>query len=208
VRYVLPLTEEHREVLENTMKNDVSYRARARAHSILLSSQGMKINEIAKIYHIDRDTVSSWIKKWEKYGVESLHDRSRCGRPPKLTAEEQDLAKQYLKEAPRSLRQVVENIEHNTAKRISISSLKRLAKKARLRWKRIRKSLKSRRDPEAFAQSQHELTILQHQAEQGIIELYYFDASGFSLDPSIPYAWQEVGTVIEVPASKSGRLNV
>jgi len=38
--------------------------------------------------------------------------------------------------------------------------------------------------------------------------LYYFDESGFTLDPSIPYAWQEVGSVIEIPAIKGSRINV
>ena len=38
--------------------------------------------------------------------------------------------------------------------------------------------------------------------------MYYFDESGFTLDPSIPYAWQEPGTVIELPATKGGRINV
>jgi transposase len=208
VRYVLPLTKEHCEILEDTMKKDISYRARVRAHSILLSAQGMHINEIAKIYHVNRDTVSAWIKKWENDGVASLHDKPRCGRPQKLTTEEQEIAKHYIKAAPRSLRQVVEQLAQTTAKRVSISSLKRLAKKARLRWKRVRKSLKGRRDPAAFTQCQHELKMLQHQEDQGLIALYYFDASGFSLDPYIPYAWQESGTTIEVPASKSGRLNV
>src|SRR5215831_6502521 len=32
--------------------------------------------------------------------------------------------------------------------------------------------------------------------------------AGFTLDPSIPYAWQEPGTVIDIPAQKYGRMNV
>ena len=36
----------------------------------------------------------------------------------------------------------------------------------------------------------------------------YFDESGFALDPSIPYAWQEPKSVIELPARRSGRINV
>ena len=86
-------------------------------------------------------------------------------------------------------------LAQKTAKRLSISSLKRLAKKARLRWKRVRKSLKSLRDPIAFAKGQRELEALQKQEDQGKIDLYYFDESGLTLDPSIPYAWQEPGTV-------------
>jgi hypothetical protein len=64
------------------------------------------------------------------------------------------------------------------------------------------------RDPEAFAKCQRELEALQKQEDQGKIALYYFDESGFSLEPCIPYAWQETGTVIEVPARKGGRINV
>ena len=37
---------------------------------------------------------------------------------------------------------------------------------------------------------------------------YYFDEAGFSLDPSIPYAWQPVGETIGVPVAKGKRLNV
>ena len=208
MRYVHPLIDEQRDLLENTMTHDASPRARARAHSLLLSAQGMTINAITKIYPVDRDTVSTWIRKWEHDGPASLHDQPRSGRPPKLTPEEQTLAIAYIKEEPRSLRQVVERLTNKTAKRLSISSLKRLAKRARLRWKRVRKSLKSLRDPAAFARCQRELEAFQQQEDKGKIALYYFDEAGFALDPSIPYAWQEPGTVIELPAMKYGRINV
>ncbi len=168
----------------------------------------MTIKEIFRIYQVDRDTIASWIKKWEHDGIESLYDKPRCGRPSKLTLEEKELAQQYIKEEPRCLKQVAERLSQKTAKRLSISSLKRLAKKARLRWKRVRKSLKSLRDPEAFSQCQRELEALQKQEEQGELNLYYLDESGFTLDPYIPYAWQESGSVIELPASKGGRINV
>src|SRR5215475_12310774 len=190
------------------MQHEAIPRARIRAHGILLSSQGMKIKEIAKIYQVDRDTVAPWIKQWEQHGVASLYDKPRSGRPRKLTLAEQDLARQYIKEEPRCLKQVVERLRQKTAKRLSISSLKRLAKKARLRWKRVRKSLKSLRDPEEFAQCQRELEALQKQEDQGKFDLYYLDESGFTLDPYIPYAWQEAGSVIEIPATKGRRINI
>jgi transposase len=208
VRYVHPLIDTQRDLLEHTMTHDPSPRARARAHSLLLSAEGMTIKDITQLYKVDRDTVSTWIKKWEHDGPASLHDKPRSGRPPKLTPAEQTLALEYIKDEPRSLKQVVERLTQKTAKRLSMSSLKRLAKRARLRWKRVRKSLKSLRDPVAFARAQRALEALQKQEEQGKIALYYFDEAGFALDPSIPYAWQESGTVIELPALKHGRMNV
>jgi len=52
----------------------------------------------------------------------------------------------------------------------------------------VRKSLKSLRDPDAFAKAKRELEALQKQEDQGQIALYYFDEAGFALDPTIPYA--------------------
>ncbi len=208
VRYVQPLTDEQRTLLEKTMQEDTAFRARSRAHSLLLSAAGTPIKTIAKAYQVHRVTVSAWIKKWEQHGTQSLHDQPRSGRPSKLTPDEQALAQQYIKEEPRSLKGVVERLAHKTEKRLSLSTLKRLAKKARLRWKRVRKSFKSLRDPKAFARGQRELTALQTQEDQGKIALDYFDESGFALDPTIPYAWQEPKSVIELPARKYGRINV
>src|SRR4029434_10973741 len=114
VRYVLPLTEQQRTLLENTMKNDASHRARIRAHGLLLSSEGITIKAIAKIYHVDRDTVSTSIKKCGKNGDTRLHDHPRSGRPTILNATEKALAKQYIKEEPRSLKNVAERLAQKT----------------------------------------------------------------------------------------------
>ena len=103
-----PLTEKQRELLESTMKNDASYRARTRAHGLLLSSQGRTIKAIAKIYDVDSDTVSTWSKQWGNYGDKRVPDQPRSGRPTTLNATEKELAKQSIKEEPRSLKNVVE----------------------------------------------------------------------------------------------------
>jgi transposase len=207
MRYIQPLTAEQRALLDKTMQDDPSFRARIRAHSLLLSAQGKLIKDIAQTYQVHRVTVSAWINKWEQHGAESLHDQPRSGRPCKLTAAEQELARQYLKDEPRALKAAVDRIAQKTEKHISISTLKRLAKKTRLRWKRVRKSLKKLRDPPAFARCQRELEALQKQEAQGHIDLYYFDEAGFALDPTIPYAWQEPKSVIELPAFRAGSIN-
>lgn len=50
---------------------------------------------------------------------------------------------------------------------------------------------------------------LQRREDHGECALWYFDGAGFCLEPSIPYAWQPIGSSIEVPASSHGRrLNV
>ena len=149
------------------MKDDPSFRARSRAHGLLLSAHGTTIKDIAKTYQVHRVTVSAWIRNWEQHGAQSLHDKPRSGRPSVLRPEERAIALQYLKEEPQALKRVVQRFADKTAKRLSLSSLKRLAKKARLRWKRVRKSLKSLRQRNTFAQAKRELEALQHQEDQG-----------------------------------------
>jgi len=190
------------------MQDAPSLRARSRAHGLLLSARGTTIKDIAKAYQVHRVTVSAWSKHWEQHGAQSLHDKPRSGRPSTLRPEERAIALQDIKDEPQALQRVGKRFADTTDKRLSLSSLKRLAKKARLRWKRVRKSLKSLRDPDAFAQAKRELAALQHPEDHGQIALYYFDESGFALDPTMPYAWQEPQSVIELPARKDGRIKV
>src|SRR5437773_12414430 len=106
VRFVCPLAEQQRELLERTMKNDASHRARMRAHGLLLRSEGLTIKAIAKIYLVARDTLTTWSKKLGIHGDKSLYYQARSGRPTTVTATETELAKQYTKEEPRSIKNV------------------------------------------------------------------------------------------------------
>ena len=111
------------------MQEDMAFRARSRAHSLLLSAAGIPIQAIAKTYQVHRITVAAWIKTWEQQGAPSLHDQPRSGRPSKLTPDEQALAQHYITEEPRSLKGVVERLARKTEKRLSISTLKRLVRR-------------------------------------------------------------------------------
>lgn len=72
----------------------------------------------------------------------------------------------------------------------------------------MRKSHKSKRDEPLFRQAQAEIELLKAQEEAGEIDLAYFDESGFSLIPVVPYAWQPTGQTLEIPSVYSRRLNV
>ena len=44
--------------------------------------------------------------------------------------------------------------------------------------------------------------------EQGKIDLYYLDETGFCLIPCVPYGWQEIGEYLTIPSRRSQRMNV
>jgi len=182
---VQPLTDGQRELLEQTMHEDPSFRARSRAHGLLLRAAGTTIKAIAKTYQVHGVPVSTWIKNWEQQGVQSWHDQPRSGRPSQLTLDEQAIAQHYIKEAPRSLTGMVERFARTTEKRLSLSTLKRLATKARLRWKRVSKSLKKRREPDAFAHCQRELAALQKQEDQLTFRTLFRTAEAIFAEPFV-----------------------
>jgi hypothetical protein len=64
------------------------------------------------------------------------------------------------------------------------------------------------RDEKEYEISKGEIEDFQEKADEGLIDLYYCDAAGFCLDPSICYAWQIKGNNIELPKEHSKRVNV
>lgn len=78
----------------------------------------------------------------------------------------------------------------------------------------MRKSLKGKRDETLFRFFQEELEVLKEQALRGDIDLFYFDGTGFNLNPNVPYCWTEKGKTSLLPAVRSrgytvlGLLNI
>ena len=205
---VNPLLPEEIETLEDMHKYHPCYAPRIRAHAILLSDAGFKLPAIASIYGICRQTAATWLHAWEDGGICALFDKPRSGRPRSVCAEAETEVLALVNQSPRSLKTVLLELSESLGLTLSISTLKRLCKQAGLIWKRVRKSLRSKRDPDLFEQSRQQLATLIEQSEQNEIDLVYFDESGFTLEPCVPYAWQPRGETIEVPCAKSKRLNV
>ena len=209
MKYVSPLTTSQRVRLQAVMDKSPSARARKRAHSILLSASGYTIEEIADIYMVaKRDTVSSWIDAWEERQFDGLFDRPRSGRPHALDPQEQTRAIEWLKQFPRQIKRVIQRVKEHYHKTVSTSTIKRLARALKGKWKRTRRSLRSKRDQQQFDAAKATLEELRRRQQRKEIALFYFDECGFTLEPPIPYAWQFPEEPIEIPSSKSRRLNV
>jgi transposase len=208
MKFVKQLTDAEVVTLQHCMLNHENSSCRIRAHSVLLSARGYKINQIADIYDVVRNTVSKWLDTWESEGIIFIYDNPKSGRPNKLTEEEQQKIMMAIKEEPRSVKRIVGIVYDEFDKEVSIDTIKRLLKRGGQVWKRVRTSIKMLRNKEEFIKSEHELLELQTQHKAGVINLEYFDESGFCLTPVIPYAWQPKGETIEISASRSKRLNV
>ncbi|WP_311955963.1 IS630 family transposase [Halomonas garicola] len=208
-RFVAPLTEPEQQRLTSAYHHGDKRALRRRAHAILLSDQGHTINQISEILQVRRDAVSRWLKQWEASGLDGIIDKPRSGRPPLLDEHDHQRLKELIAEHPHQIRSLQARLQEETGKTVSSVTLRRALKKNRHSFKRIRHSLKARRDETDFRNTQGLLKALQQREDRGEHELYYFDESGFSQSSSVPYAWSPVGKPCEVSAySHSRRLNV
>jgi len=116
-KFVESLTDEQKNKLQAIMKSNAPQRTRMRAHAILLSVRRFSIDQIAAIYEVDRDRVSTWLEWWQAAEFEGLEDEARTGRPPKLSLEEQAEILDIVKAEPRSTRRAVSEFQQRRKKK-------------------------------------------------------------------------------------------
>src|SRR5438128_10640855 len=208
MRFIENVSQETISMLQRIYKQSKHHRARQRAHCILLSFQRHTTTELVEIFRVDRITIYHWFHAWESRRLAGLYDQAKQGRPPKCTPEQKARICQWAKAFPKNLNKIGVLVAEHFDLRISKQTLKRILKSMAFSWRRIRKGLKGEPDPEEYQQKKQALHDLQQQASQGILDLYYFDESGFCFTPYLPYAWQEKGQTIILKSGPSKRLNV
>ena len=150
-RFIHHLTKAQIQRLEQLRDDGENCRIRHRAHAVLLSFHGSTIGELVNVFQTNRNAISGWLDRWETDGFDGLADKPRCGAPTKLNDSQRERAIELLQENPRSINTTLVKLQEETGVTISGVTLKRLAKKNHLVWKRMRKSLRSKRDQKNFA---------------------------------------------------------
>jgi transposase len=135
VKFVTSLAPDEATQLKELMKQSTIFRLRQRAHAILLSARGYKIDTLADIFDVDRDTISQWITHWESSGLAGLSDRTKPGRTPKLSSQEEEQALKIILEVPQQVKSAIPKIHEQLGKEVSRDWIKRLLKKRHISGK-------------------------------------------------------------------------
>lgn len=131
MKFISSLSDNDISALQDICKKSASHRMRQRAHSILLSYKKFKINELAAIFDVDRDTISLWLKNWEIDGLTGLSDKARTGRPCILTVEDRKKLEELIEKKPHQTKEVHAELVEETKKSFSRSTMIRSLKKNR-----------------------------------------------------------------------------
>ena len=197
--------------LRRIMKEEGSQGVRNRSHAIILLFQDHRsFEDVASFFNVHINTIHNWAGRWTVEGIDGVYDLDGRGVKPIFTEAEEKIILECLEIDPRSLKKLDAMVMERTGKTASLATYRRIIKKHGKSWKRQRKIPKGSPTEDEYERGVSDLAELKGLAKDGEIDLYYFDASGFSLQPYIPYAWQDIGRAgtLRIPASHSMRINV
>ena len=195
-------------LLERIYHSSRHHQVRQRAHCLILAAQGVKVEELMKIFHVSYGTIYNWFNRWESEGIVGLYNQPGRGRKPTFNSEQQAKIIEWVNQEPRQLKKVVQKVKEEWGIEISTRTIKRILKMFCMSWHRMRRAVGGEPNPEEYKRQTEELSELKRKDNDGEIDLYYLDESGFSLIPSVPYAWQNVGEYLTIKSQRSRRLNV
>lgn len=208
MRYITNLNYDTQNLLNKFYKYSKNHATRQRAKCILLSSKKFTINQLSEIFEVHINTIYNWFDNWEQNSLLSLYNSKGQGRKPLIDVSNEQFMKEQIRENPKQLKKIVDNLKTEKGIKVSTYTIKRfLKKKIDYRWKRTRKSLKNRR-PKDYEVKRQELEKLIELGKKDELNLFYADGSGISLTPCVPYAWQPKNERIEIPSFRSKVLNM
>lgn len=206
-----PLSQDDIEQLNRIRNGYDPHYVRNRAHSILLLFKDHRtFEDVADVFKTHVNTIRNWAERWIDGGVDRLYDLEGRGAKPIFSEAEERIILECLEKEPRSLRQLAAAVAQRTGKTAGLETYRRILKKHGKSWKRMRKIVKNKPTEEEYEQGEKDIEELEQLAQDGEFDLVYFDASGFTLQPYVPYAWQDSGRegTLGIPTSHSARINL
>lgn len=195
-------------LLERIYHQSRHHQVRQRAHCLILANQGIKVEKLMNIFKVSCKTIYNWFDRWESGSMVGLYNKPGKGCKPKFNSEQKEKIKEWTKQEPRQLKQVVQKVKEEWGIETSTKTIQRILKTLKMSWHRMRRAVGGEPLPQVYQEKKAQLEEFKKLDEQGEIDLYYLDETGFCLIPSIPYAWQNIGEYLTISSRRSQRLNV
>lgn len=128
MKFVSPLSDTDRQILNDAQMQSHKPALRRRAHAILLSDKGYAIKQITTIVAASRGTVSIWLNNWKAEGLSGLSDKPHTGRPAIYDKQNLALLKTLAAETPLQIRVIHARLQQQTGKTSSTKTIKRALK--------------------------------------------------------------------------------
>lgn len=195
-------------LLERIYRQSRHNQVRQRAHFLILASQGVKTEKLRVIFKVSYKTIYNWLNRWESEGIVGLYNKPGRGRKRTFNSEQELKIREWVKQEPRQLKKVLQKIKEEWGIKTSAETIKRILRSLSMTWHRMRRGVGGEPDPIEYKEKKAKLEEFKRLEDQGQINLYYLDETGFCLIPSVPYGWQDIGEYLTLKSRRSSRLNV
>lgn len=126
--------------LDEIIKNEKNAKVKDRLRAIKWKFQKVSNAEIARRLNCTDQSITKWVKKWNKQSYEGLLDKPKSGRPTILTQEEQIEIVEELKNKNGNTRTtcdiLIEQIEERFNKKITREPIRQMLHKNKISWKK------------------------------------------------------------------------
>ncbi len=121
-----------------------------RLQSIKLNARRYSIPQVSELLEVHYNSVYNWITRYEKEGVAGLKDKPKSGRPTILTEEDKQRVEGFIQDTPQQPKVVLARVEAELGKSMSRDTLRRVLRSLDHTYRRVKKSLRSKRDDQKF----------------------------------------------------------
>lgn len=190
-------------------------RQRRRLEVIQLADRGLRMREIGTRVGLSEQTVVATVHAFAERGFAGLKDRPRSGRPARLGQADLAALEALLDRSGQegrtwTLGQLADWLQAERGVRLSTSHLSRILHAQRFRYKRAKRSVQHKADPERQAAKEDDLGILEEASREGLLDLHFLDESGFAPSFPVSFTWARQGTrpLLQYQAPQGKRVNV
>ncbi len=96
-RPVLKVVGYSAEDIAKMINSDDRYTIGIRLYAVHQVALGRSSRKLEELYHTSFKQITNWVHRFEKEGVEGLHDKEHPGRPPLLTEAQMDRLRELIK---------------------------------------------------------------------------------------------------------------
>ncbi len=170
IREINPLSLK---LLERIYHQSRHHQVRPRAHCLILDSQGVQIPELIKIFSVSYKTLYNWFNRWESSGMIGLYNQPGRGRKPTFNSAQKEKIREWTKQEPRQLKQVVQKVKKEWGIKVSIRTIQRIIKMFSMSWHRMRRDVFREPTPREYQEKKAQLQEFKRLDSEGKINLYY-----------------------------------
>ena len=179
-----------------------------RAKALMSFYEGIATEVIAAVLRVSEKSIKRWIKKFSTFGIDSLYDEKRSGRPPKLSKAQEEELKEIIVEQNKRVwtaRHIYQVILTMTGVVFSVRYLPELLRRIGLSFHKTMYDLVKRDSQKRRLWIQERLpAIYKKKIEEGW-RVFYQDEVGFSKEGTLVNSWGLKGKENKIPNYGRGK---